>query len=197
MKYSLFFPLLLLLVSCATNSPSLSRIDNTKDNHICQIASKYPDASIVGGSGDLLQQQLELYYSQLNKPDEFLGVFSKDSLGNFFGSIPSDLLFDFDKYELNSTHQLLLSEFARELLKTDLSPKLTIIGHTDNIGSKEYNMELSNRRAFAVKEYLQDQYPSITILSAFGAGESQPLVSNETIDGRKKNRRVVIIINHR
>lgn len=197
MKYSPFIPLLLLFVSCASNSSSSSKIiDHTKDNHICQIANKYPEASIVGGSGDLLYEQLELYYSQLSKSNEFAGVlFSKDSLGNLSGSIPSGLLFDFDKYELHPTHQLLLNEFARELLNTNSAPELTIIGHTDNIGREEYNLELSSRRAYAVRDYLQAHHPSIRIASALGAGEEQPVASNDTSDGRRKNRRVVIIIN--
>lgn len=68
-------------------------------------------------------------------------------------------------------------------------------GHTDFMGTNEYNQELSNRRANAVRDYLLLQMPdSETRFSAIGHGEEKPIANNETAGGRTKNRRIDIIL---
>jgi len=69
-----------------------------------------------------------------------------------------------------------------------------IEGHTDNIGSSDYNLGLSERRAGTVRAYLVDQGVSSTRLSASGKGASDPVAGNDTASGRQQNRRVEIII---
>ena len=70
--------------------------------------------------------------------------------------------------------------------------RFEISGHTDNIGVNNYNQELSERRAVAIKKFLIKKYgiPERR-LEVKGYGESDPVVSNETAEGRAKNRRVV------
>jgi OOP family OmpA-OmpF porin len=69
---------------------------------------------------------------------------------------------------------------------------LEIAGHTDAVGSNEFNRKLSQQRAAAVKSYLCDQYRiAADRLEARGYGESQPVASNETDQGRAQYRRVV------
>jgi outer membrane protein OmpA-like peptidoglycan-associated protein len=72
---------------------------------------------------------------------------------------------------------------------------LSIEGHTDDVGSKEHNLELSERRAASVRDYLVEQGVPAESVSARGFGESQPLASNETAAGRQENRRVEIVVN--
>ena len=68
-------------------------------------------------------------------------------------------------------------------------------GHTDFMGTNEYNQELSNRRANAVRDYLLLQMPdSEARFSAIGHGEENPIANNETAAGRTKNRRIDIIL---
>ena len=75
---------------------------------------------------------------------------------------------------------------------------IEIAGHTDNVGSPETNIKLSKERAESVRQYLLQTYglPQ-TMVSAQGYGEAQPIASNDTPDGREKNRRVVFRITQR
>lgn len=74
------------------------------------------------------------------------------------------------------------------------NPKLTIeiAGHTDNVGDKEGNWKLSQKRADMIASYLKKKGISARRIYAVGRGESQPIASNNTAEGRKKNRRITI-----
>lgn len=85
-----------------------------------------------------------------------------------------------------------LDELGKALTsKTLKNARFEISGHTDSVGSDAYNLDLSNRRAQAVNAYLKNhfEYSSSAIN---GYGESRPIASNATSEGRAKNRRVVI-----
>ncbi len=71
---------------------------------------------------------------------------------------------------------------------------LTIVGHTDSVGSDASNMDLSNRRAQAVEQYLEGQRVHPERLTAYGKGESEPRTSNDSEQGRALNRRVEVLI---
>lgn len=86
-----------------------------------------------------------------------------------------------------------LDELANVLLKAK-NWNLKIIGHTDNQGSDAYNLDLSNRRALSVKRYLVGKGVTESMITTEGKGESQPLVGNDTKEGRAKNRRVEFLI---
>lgn len=68
--------------------------------------------------------------------------------------------------------------------------KIEIIGHTDNTGLRSSNLALSKARAYAVKDYLAGAGVDSTIISASGVGFDSPIASNETVEGRAKNRRI-------
>jgi outer membrane protein OmpA-like peptidoglycan-associated protein len=71
---------------------------------------------------------------------------------------------------------------------------LTVIGHTDNVGTNDYNQRLSERRALAVNDALRGEGVVPQRLESLGKGESAPRVSNRTDEGRRANRRVEIVI---
>jgi outer membrane protein OmpA-like peptidoglycan-associated protein len=71
---------------------------------------------------------------------------------------------------------------------------LTIVGHTDNVGSNEYNQKLSERRAHAVAQYFETRRVNALRLATSGKGESQPVASNSSEGGRQANRRVEIYV---
>ena len=75
-------------------------------------------------------------------------------------------------------------------LKQQAGLDVAVEGHTDSLGSDDYNQKLSQRRANAVIAYLVQQGIDATRLKAVGHGESRPVASNETADGREQNRRV-------
>jgi len=72
--------------------------------------------------------------------------------------------------------------------------KLEVEGHTDSTGSEDFNQELSERRAAAVRDFLIQQGVSSNVIVAHGMGESQPVASNDTAAGRQLNRRVEMIV---
>ena len=76
-------------------------------------------------------------------------------------------------------------------------PQTSILveGYTDSVGSEEYNMKLSNRRATAVRDLLVNKGVSSTRIRAIGYGETLPVATNDTPEGRQRNRRVEIKIN--
>lgn len=72
--------------------------------------------------------------------------------------------------------------------------RVVIIGHTDNVGSQMANQNLSLARATAVRNYLESTGTPASSMQVYGRGSSQPIASNETIEGRAKNRRVEVFI---
>ena len=88
---------------------------------------------------------------------------------------------------------MLLALFV-EFLKENPTVKVEIQGHTDNIGRDEDNLRLSENRAKSVYEYVIAQGISANRLRYKGYGESNPIASNNTEEGRAKNRRTVFLI---
>ncbi|MGB0723145.1 MAG: OmpA family protein [Gammaproteobacteria bacterium] len=103
----------------------------------------------------------------------------------------SRALFDFDKATLRPEAKVKLDALVAQMDGVELS-SVQVNGHTCSIGSDAYNQELSERRANAVAGYLQSQGVPTGLLNATGYGESKPAFSNETREGREKNRRVEV-----
>lgn len=72
--------------------------------------------------------------------------------------------------------------------------KVQVEGHTDSTGTEEYNQRLSEQRAQSVREYLVDQQVPAAAVTAFGFGESMPVSTNDTAEGRQQNRRVELVV---
>lgn len=101
--------------------------------------------------------------------------------------------FDFDKAEVRPRYHESLRKAAAFINKYP-DTKFLLAGHTDSIGSEAYNKTLSMERAAAVKKYLVEEFGiGAHLLYPRGYGESQPVASNETEEGRQKNRRVEVI----
>jgi outer membrane protein OmpA-like peptidoglycan-associated protein len=103
------------------------------------------------------------------------------------------IYFDFAQATLKPESTPVLKEIA-QALKDNPDWKLTVEGHTDNIGGDAYNLDLSKRRALAVKEALVAQYNiAPDRLANDGFGASRPVESNDTLEGRARNRRVELV----
>jgi len=102
------------------------------------------------------------------------------------------ILFDVDKASLKPASEKPLQEIVK-LLRDYPDLKLELQGHTDNQGSADYNRDLSQRRAESVKAYLIAYGTDTSRLEAKGYGLSQPVASNDTEEGRAKNRRVELV----
>lgn len=103
------------------------------------------------------------------------------------------LYFDTDKDTLRPDSEPTLKEIGR-LMADDARLKIHVVGHTDNQGKPDYNLDLSRRRAAAVARELTSKYGiAATRLDAFGCGQYAPVASNESEEGRAKNRRVELV----
>jgi len=105
----------------------------------------------------------------------------------------SDVLFDTGKYTLRPGAREKLAKVSGIILAYP-SLKLEVEGHTDSVGTDEYNMQLSENRASAVRDYLVEQGINTSSIAARGFGESQPVATNDTAAGRQQNRRVELVV---
>jgi len=106
----------------------------------------------------------------------------------------SDVLFDTGSYTLKPGAREKLAKISGILLAHS-GLNLQIEGHTDSVGSDEYNQQLSNRRAGSVQEFLVQQGVAAGSVSAIGFGKMEPVASNDTAEGRQLNRRVELVVN--
>lgn len=165
---------------------------------------------------------IDEYYSRLSPPGEYTAVFSaSDRAGNWgvteaqkieLKVIPElkevkvteeerglvvtltfKVLFDFDRFELKEIAHSSLDE-VEGLLKAYPQNKIKVEGYTDTIGSAEYNLRLSQLRAESVAKYLIQKGVPTSRIETTGYGETKPIDSNATIQGRQQNRRVEIVI---
>jgi outer membrane protein OmpA-like peptidoglycan-associated protein len=105
----------------------------------------------------------------------------------------ADVLFDFGKYDLKPDTKIKLAQLSGIILSHS-GLNLAIEGHTDNIGSDEMNMKLSQQRADAVRGYLVQMGLKGETVTAVGLGKAGPVADNSTNAGRQQNRRVEIIV---
>lgn len=108
-------------------------------------------------------------------------------------TMKADNYFDFDKSELKPEGKKVVKEISNELTKENATGTLKIEGHTDSIGTNEYNQKLSERRAQSVEnEFKQNITTDKIKYETRGYGEERPIADNATKEGRAKNRRVEI-----
>ncbi|MCX8124529.1 MAG: OmpA family protein [Spirochaetes bacterium] len=105
----------------------------------------------------------------------------------------SDILFEFDKYTLNADARKVLEKLVGIIKAKYPNNEIIVEGHTDNIGTDEYNQNLSEKRAQTVAGYLKNKLGHDKI-SYRGLGKKNPIADNSSQEGRQKNRRVEIII---
>jgi outer membrane protein OmpA-like peptidoglycan-associated protein len=104
-----------------------------------------------------------------------------------------NIYFEFDKDELMPRSFVELNKLLKIMRE---NPKLSIeiMGHTDALGDDDYNLDLSRRRALAVVNFLLENKINTNRLRSHGEGESKPIASNETDEGRAQNRRVEFVV---
>ena len=110
--------------------------------------------------------------------------------------IPSDISFDTNRSDIKGNFAQVLDRFAVSLRDNPYSD-LRIVGHTDNTGSDAINNPLSVERATSTRSYLTSRGVSSSRVQVEGRGSYQPIASNDTVDGRSRNRRVEILVGER
>jgi outer membrane protein OmpA-like peptidoglycan-associated protein len=106
----------------------------------------------------------------------------------------SDVLFDTGSYTLKPGAREKLAKISGIVLAHP-GLNLQIEGHTDSVGTDDFNQQLSERRADSVRDFLAEQGVPGSAISARGFGKTQPVASNDTAEGRQRNRRVELVVN--
>lgn len=106
-------------------------------------------------------------------------------------TIQAEALFDFDKSVLKPAGKQSIDDAVAKMRNVDVEMVIAT-GHTDSIGTDAYNQKLSERRATSVKEYMVSKGIPAAKITILGKGETQPVATNKTKEGRAKNRRVDI-----
>jgi outer membrane protein OmpA-like peptidoglycan-associated protein len=105
----------------------------------------------------------------------------------------NDVLFDFNQYTLKPGAREKLAKVSGILLAYP-GLKVQLEGHTDSVGSDDYNMKLSQQRADSVRSYLVSQSVPADSVSSTGLGKADPVATNDTASGRQQNRRVDMVV---
>jgi outer membrane protein OmpA-like peptidoglycan-associated protein len=148
-------------------------------------------AAIGGVAGGLIGEYMD---KQAAKIDEELENATVERVGEgILITFDSGILFEFDSYALKPSTRDNLNELAPTLIKYDDTDVL-VLGHTDSTGPDDYNMKLSDKRASSVNNYLVGQGVASGRMSNEGYGETDPVATNETEEGRQLNRRVEVVI---
>lgn len=150
--------------------------------------------AVVGGiGGAVVGNILDKQAAELQRDITTNGVRIVNQGDRLIVSMPEGILFDVDSAAVHPGIMKDLYTVANSLNRYPGS-RVEVVGHTDNTGAAAYNQDLSQRRAQSVASVLQQGGVSGARLSPYGRGETQPVASNLSPQGRAQNRRVEIII---
>lgn len=152
-------------------------------------------AGIGGVAGAAVGYQMDKQIKELKESTAGSGV-DVSEVGDGEGilvNLPDGVTFAVDSTTISPSFQATLDQIAASL-KQYPDSLIDVFGHTDSTGSDAYNLDLSKRRADAVARYLISRGVSSARIQTQGMGESYPVASNDTAEGRSLNRRVEIKI---
>ncbi|SOH92771.1 Outer membrane protein OmpA [Monaibacterium marinum] len=150
-------------------------------------------AAVGAGAGALIGADLDRQEAELRRDLAGSGVGIQNTGDQLIVTLPEAITFATDSADVAPGFQNQLSVLASNLRQFPGSI-VRITGHTDSTGADDYNQRLSTRRAQAVSNVLVANGVQQSRLIASGAGESQPIASNDTPNGRATNRRVELVI---
>lgn len=146
-------------------------------------------AALGGGIG----YYMDVQEAKLRQKLRATGVSVTRSGDNIILNMPNALTFGVDQTDLSSQAQEVLNSVAL-VLKEYEKTNVHVLGYTDSTGAEKYNLRLSEVRANAVSTYLISSGVASTRMTSTGRGESSPIASNDTAEGRAQNRRVEIAL---
>lgn len=160
------------------------------------LAGGWKGAAIGAGVGALggagIGQYMDRQEDAMRRATQGTGIGVTRQGNDLMLNIPSNVTFATDSATLQPGMKTTLNNVA-SVLQQYPNTMIEITGHTDSTGSAEYNMNLSDRRAASVANYLTSRGVAQRIITS-GVGESNPIASNDTESGRAQNRRVEIKI---
>ena len=195
----------LSLAGCATTKDVDKKIAEAQaktDKKIDSVSTQFEDLQEkqkategkVGEQGKQIEQISQSAREALQRAQE-AGVLAKGKI-LFQQSFSEDRVrFKLNSFELTKDAKAALDEFAAKIKGLDKGVYLEIQGHTDDTGGADYNDQLGQQRAEAVRRYLAREHKlPLGRISTISYGETQPVESNKTAKGRAQNRRVVIVV---
>ena len=167
----------------------LAREEAQRSEAVSQQARR--EARRARQEADEIRQQREQELDRMQKALSHIVDTRRTSLGMVMNLGQDSFLFDFDKDTLRTENREILSRIAGVMLASH-GYRLYVYGHTDDTGPESYNINLSDRRARSVRDYLVEAGILGDLVEAKGFGESSPAVKAFTSGARQKNRRVEI-----
>lgn len=172
---------------------AVAGMSKSGDNSVERKQRAVRGALIGAGLGAAIGNELDKQAAELQRDMNNNDVIIQNTGDRLIVTLPQDILFAVDSTHITPSLRSDLSVLAQNLINYQNST-IQIIGHTDNTGSADYNQSLATERALAVSSILQQNgVPQFRIQST-GRGESQPIASNLTPEGRAQNRRVDVVI---
>lgn len=159
------------------------------------LAAEADKAKQAAAEADRLRQQAEKEKSELRARllQQLNSILETKDTARGLISNMGDVLFETGKYDLKPVARERLARISGILLAYP-SLNVAVEGHTDSVGSDDFNQRLSEQRAEAVRQYFIESGVAEPVVSARGFGKTQPVASNDTAEGRQKNRRVELIV---
>ncbi len=149
-------------------------------------------AAVGGTVGGIYGYNQDEAVDALKDDLEDMGVSISDDDGVIIVELKNNILFEKGSYEISKDGQDILDSFLNIITQMDKTNYLKVSGHTDNTGTKAFNIELSDSRAKTIAFYLYDNGFPANQIDYMGYGDLVPVASNKTEEGKSKNRRVVI-----
>ncbi|MDX2480505.1 MAG: OmpA family protein [Desulfuromusa sp.] len=180
--FSVVCSFVISMAGCATNTIH----ENTKKGTAGGVLG-------VGTGAYMDKQQAEFEQQLANEQAQQRIEIERQENETLKLTMNSEVSFDFNSDNIKSTFQSPLSKIA-DIMSRYLQTQIVVVGHTDNVGSAQYNLELSLRRANAVADYLIMRGVATSRMGTEGRGEVEPIASNVSVTGRAQNRRVEIFV---
>jgi len=195
----------LALTGCATKQYVQEQVQNAEgrsDTKLSEVQS-----SVEANQAEITK--LHQKDQELEKKLAELSETAKDALqraeeagklakGKFLYEVTltdNDVKFGFDKFQLSDEAKAALDDFAKKIKNENDNVYVEIQGHTDNIGSEKYNLELGYKRAEQVMRYLNMEHAfPLHRMNVISYGEYKPMVDNDSRDNRAQNRRVTLVV---
>lgn len=204
MKTTILVTLAILVACSCTKRITFSRAGlSEKDSVLIENNTRFSKASIVGPGAIIAKiEKDKILKRKLKERDTKLREIDGITISTYFDSngvertkvtVQNEILFKTNSIEINEKSQKMLTRLY-QIVSELPGTRLSIIGHTDNVGTADYNMTLSLNRALSVSQFIKNLgFPSENIAET-GKGLTEPTADNSTSSGRAKNRRVEIDI---
>lgn len=170
-----------------------STVATNRTQNLEQLRDRYTQQQLALQQAEAARKEAEQRARELSQDLSRIAEVRDEPRGTVV-TLSGSVLFASGQAELLPAAEARLSQVANTLTQRAKGTKIIVEGHTDTQGSQEFNLDLSERRAEAVKSFLTSHGVPPDRIEAKGLGFSQPLVPNKTAEGRATNRRVEIVL---